>query len=48
MAIYVEWNFLKPNWYENSIECASRNFMSRLYITFSKTFDKEHSKETGL
>ena len=48
MAIQVEWNFFNPNWNENNYECLSMNSMSRLYIIFSKTFDKEHNKDTGL
>ena len=46
-AIKIECNFRNPNWELVRILYDSRNSRSLLYITFPKTFDRTHSRETG-
>ena len=46
--MYEEWYFRKPNWLFIKIFCCHRKLYSREYITFSKTFDNTHSRNTGL
>ena len=46
-AMYVECIFLNPNWELFRIAKVSRKSISLLYISFSKTFEMTHRKETG-
>ena len=45
--MYVEWLFLKPNWYLFNILFSFKKSSSLLYINFSKIFENIDKSEMG-
>ena len=48
IARFVEYPSLNPNWYSKSILCDETKSSKRLYINFSRIFEKSVNTETGL